>query len=67
MDVIYAECRALRKNFIEEEKASMPDYFFTREDGEKFLKREAYDALEKKADDYYRKCLDEKSVHVPHK
>lgn len=67
MDVIYAECRALRAKFIEDERALLPDHFFTRENGEKFLRREEFDALEKKAAEYYRKCLDEKSTRVPRK
>jgi len=65
MEAIYAECKVLRAKFVTEERDKMPDYMFTREDGEKFLRTEAYDALERRADAYYQKCLDERSIRLP--
>lgn len=65
MDAIYAECRALRQKFIEDERDKLPDYCWTRSNGNWVLRREAQEALEVKADRYYQQCLDERSVRVP--
>jgi hypothetical protein len=65
MESIYAECHVLRQKFIEEETKKLPDYFFTREDGGRFLRPEAFDSLQKRADEYYQQCLDERSIRIP--
>jgi hypothetical protein len=65
MTKIYDECNQLRVKFRKDEEGRCLQYEWTREDGDSFLKREAYDKVQKATDDYYVKCLDERTLRIP--
>ena len=65
MDKIYEECSKLRKAFVKQEESKFPSYYWKSEDGDQYLRADIYDILKKRADEYYQKCLDERSIRVP--
>ena len=65
MNAIYSECRRLANEFEEQEKKKIPNQQWRREEGDLYLCREAYDELQKKVEQYYRRLLDERSQRVP--
>jgi len=62
MKEIYEECRKLADKFYESLKHEYPTH---RDDGEIFISGNYVVQAEKRRDDYYLKCLDERSYRVP--
>jgi hypothetical protein len=65
MDAVYAECRKLANEFRESEEKQIPEHHWQREDGEKYLRREVYEDLKNRTDQYYQRMLDQRSQRVP--
>ena len=62
MKEIYEECQKLANKFYESLKHEYPTH---RDDGEIFISGNYVLQAEKRRDDYYLKCLDERSYRVP--
>ena len=62
MKEIYEECRKLADKFYESLKHEYPTH---RDNGEIFISGNYVLQAEKRRDDYYLKCLDERSYRVP--
>jgi hypothetical protein len=62
MTEIYEECRKLANAFYESLKYEYPTH---RDDGEIFISGNYVLQAEKRRDDYYIKCLDERSYRIP--
>jgi len=65
MGKIYVECGQLRLKFQKEEGERCSSSEWKREDGDSFLKMEAYERVQRVTDEYYIKCLDERTVRIP--
>lgn len=65
MAKIYDECGQLKAKFHKEEEERCSPCEWKREDGDSYLKREAYDRVKKATDDYYIQLLDERTVRIP--
>lgn len=66
MEAIYKECAQLRKKFVQDEINSLPSFCFGYDEGDKYISdREIYERIQRDADKYYQKCLDERSIRVP--
>ena len=62
MKEVYEECRKLADDFYERIKYEYPTH---RDDGEVFINGLYVQQAEKRRNDYYLKCLDERSYRVP--
>lgn len=64
MEKVYEECSKLRDDFFKQEELKIPSYYWEIEEGDNYLLSDIYENLKKKADQYYKKCLDERSLRV---
>lgn len=65
MTKIYDECGQLRSKFHKQEEEKCSPTEWKHEDGDSYLRREAYERVKKNTDDYYVRLLDERTVRVP--
>lgn len=65
MAKVYDECNQLRVKFRKEEEQKCSPHEWTNDDGDKFLKWDAYERVKKATDDYYTNRLDERTIRIP--
>lgn len=64
MKDVYKECNELYHKFVKDEECKYACYEKC-EEGEWYLPLKYSDEVKLKADKYYQKCLDERSIRVP--
>ena len=65
MAKVYDECSKLRSKFHKEEEERCSPCEWKREDGDSYLKREAFERVEQATDEYYIQMLDQRTVRIP--